>query len=192
MCLCYKNCSQTTVWLTMSFPPGRGVVMAIGADTTPERDQCLTGWRNWLRAGLGVREEGGINTQKGQSFLPFSLSRSTQPFIWVFSLPFEHLEKEMAVHSSAIAWKIPWTEELGRLQSMGSQRVGHDWATSLSHFHFEHLSDLNTYIITHLVSKAENAWLWKILMYSTIQNAHLDATFYSYPNYNILFSNKTG
>ena len=144
MCLCYKNCSQMTLWLTMSFPPGRGVVMAIGADTTPERDQCLTGWRNWLRVGLGVREEAGINTQKGQSFLPFSLSRSTQPFIWVFSLPFEHL------------------------------------------------SDLNTYIITHLVSKAENAWLWKILMYSTIQNAHLDATFYSFPNYNILFSNKTG
>ena len=36
------------------------------------------------------------------------------------------LEKEMAIHSSAIAWKIPWTEEPGRLQSMGSQRVGHD------------------------------------------------------------------
>ena len=36
------------------------------------------------------------------------------------------LEKEVAIHSSTIAWKIPWTEELGRLQSMGSQRVGHD------------------------------------------------------------------
>ena len=36
------------------------------------------------------------------------------------------LEKEMAIYSSSIAWKIPWTEELGRLQSMGSQRVGHD------------------------------------------------------------------
>ena len=42
------------------------------------------------------------------------------------------LEKEMAPHSSTLAWKIPWTEERGRLQSMGSQRVGHDWATSLS------------------------------------------------------------
>ena len=41
------------------------------------------------------------------------------------------LEKEMAIHSSTIAWKIPWTEEAGRLQSMGLQRVGHDWATSL-------------------------------------------------------------
>ena len=41
------------------------------------------------------------------------------------------LEKEMAIHSRTIAWKIPWTEEPGRLQSMGSQRVGHDGATSL-------------------------------------------------------------
>ena len=36
------------------------------------------------------------------------------------------LEKEMAAHSSIVAWKIPWTEEPGRLQSMGLQRVGHD------------------------------------------------------------------
>ena len=41
------------------------------------------------------------------------------------------LEKEMAIHSSTLAWKIPWTEKPGGLQSMGSQRVGHDWATSL-------------------------------------------------------------
>ena len=38
----------------------------------------------------------------------------------------------MAPHSSTLAWKIPWMEEPGRLQSMGSLRVGHDWATSLS------------------------------------------------------------
>ena len=42
------------------------------------------------------------------------------------------LEKEMATHSSTLAWKIPWTKEPDRLQSMGSQRVGHDWATKLS------------------------------------------------------------
>ena len=40
------------------------------------------------------------------------------------------LEKEMAVHSSILAWRIPWTEKPSRLQSTGSQRVGHDWATS--------------------------------------------------------------
>ena len=43
------------------------------------------------------------------------------------------LEKEMAIHSNTIAWKIPWTEETGRLHSMGSQRVRHNWATSLTH-----------------------------------------------------------
>ena len=48
------------------------------------------------------------------------------------------LEKAMAPHSSTLAWKIPWTEEPGRLQSMGSLRVGHDWATSLSLFTFMH------------------------------------------------------
>ena len=36
------------------------------------------------------------------------------------------LEKEMATHSSILAWKIPWTEDPGRLQSMGSERIGHD------------------------------------------------------------------
>ena len=47
-------------------------------------------------------------------------------------------EKAMASHSSTPAWKIPWMEEPGRLQSMGSLRVRHDWATSLSLFTFMH------------------------------------------------------
>ena len=52
---------------------------------------------------------------------------STMQETWVRSLGREDpLEKEMAIHSSTIAWKIPSTEELGRLQSMRSQRVGHD------------------------------------------------------------------
>ena len=53
---------------------------------------------------------------------------------WIQSLGQEDpLEKEMATNSSTLAWRIPWTEEPGGLQSVGSQRVGHDWATSL-HF----------------------------------------------------------
>ena len=51
---------------------------------------------------------------------------------------FQGWEKAMATHTSTLAWKIPWTEEPGRLQSMGSLRVGHDWATSLSLFTFMH------------------------------------------------------
>ena len=47
-------------------------------------------------------------------------------------------KKAMATHSSTLAWKIPWMKEPGRLQSMGSLRVGHDWATSLSLFTFMH------------------------------------------------------
>ena len=50
---------------------------------------------------------------------------------WVQSLDWKDpLEKEMATHSSTLAWKIPWMEEPGRLQSMGLQRIRHDWETS--------------------------------------------------------------
>ena len=55
-------------------------------------------------------------------------------YISSMSLP----EKAMATHSSTLAWKIPWAEEPGRLESMGSRRVGQDWATSLSLFTFTH------------------------------------------------------
>ena len=52
---------------------------------------------------------------------------------WVWSLGSEDpLEKEMATHSSILAWRIPQTKEPGELQSMGSQRVGHDWVTNTS------------------------------------------------------------
>ena len=43
------------------------------------------------------------------------------------------LEKEMATHPNTLAWEIPWTEERDKLLSMGLQRVGHDWTTSLSY-----------------------------------------------------------
>ena len=48
------------------------------------------------------------------------------------------MERAIATHSSTLAWRVPWTEEPGGLQSMGSLRVGHDWATSLSFFTFMH------------------------------------------------------
>ena len=53
--------------------------------------------------------------------------------LWIF-----RVAKAMTPHSSVLAWKIPWMEEPGRLQSMGLLRVGHDWATSLSLFTFMH------------------------------------------------------
>ena len=63
-------------------------------------------------------------------------SRSPEPsykfchFLGILTLTvISLLEKEMATHSSILAWRIPWTEEPGGLQSTGSQRVGHDWAS---------------------------------------------------------------
>ena len=55
---------------------------------------------------------------------------------------FHALGKEMAPHSSTLAWRIPWTEEPGGLQSTGSQRVGHDWTTSLSFYFSAHLKSV--------------------------------------------------
>ena len=59
-------------------------------------------------------------------------------FLPISALLVTETEKAMAPHSSTLAWKIPWTEEPGGLHSMGSRRVGHDWATSLWLFTFMH------------------------------------------------------
>ena len=67
------------------------------------------------------------------------------------------LEKEMATHSSIHAWKIPWTEEPGGLQSMGSQRVGHNWATSLLPPHFNYSWEMWFFGKQILISFR---WLW--------------------------------
>ena len=57
---------------------------------------------------------------------------------WVQSLGWEvTLEKGMTTHSSSLAWRIPWTEECGGLQSMGVQRVGHNWETNTFIFYFK-------------------------------------------------------
>ena len=68
------------------------------------------------------------------------------------------LEKEMATHSITLAWKIPWMEECGRLQSMGSQRAGHDWATSL---HFT-LNRLHIFFLDFLSCSPLSHSSWKI------------------------------
>ena len=89
-------------------------------------------------------------------WLSLGLSVSSKPigsmFVWcstidLYQLPllcfkkkffYRSMEKAMAPHSSTLAWRIPWTEEPGKLQSMGSLRVGRDWATSLWLFTFMH------------------------------------------------------
>ena len=75
---------------------------------------------------------------------------------WVPSLGQEDpLEKEMVTHSSILAWRIPWTEEPGRLQTTGLQRVRHDSATSLSFFH----SCGRCWSATSIML-AQNGWGW--------------------------------
>ena len=74
--------------------------------------------------------------QRTRTYSPFftSLQGDREDCGWLS----HQSEKAMAPHSSTLAWKIPWTEEPSRLQSMGLLRVGHDWATSLSLFTFMH------------------------------------------------------
>jgi len=90
---------------------------------------------------------------------------------WVRSLGWKDpLEKEMATHSSTLAWKIPWTEERGRLQSMGLQRVGHDWVTLLlnifmtrpkkEHFMYASAEALQTHTLLNLVRKYISKHQW--------------------------------
>ena len=63
----------------------------------------------------------------GDSVVKNPLAQQEMQEMWVRSLGWEDpMEKEMATYSSVLAWEIPWTEEPGRLQSMGSQRVGHN------------------------------------------------------------------
>ena len=78
-------------------------------------------------SGSFVNESSYLYSDKTSLVAQMVKCLSTMREIWVRSLGWEDpLEKEMAIHSSTIAWKIPWTEEPGRLQSMGSQRVGHN------------------------------------------------------------------
>ena len=73
-------------------------------------------------------------------------TQETQQEKQIRSLGWEDaLEQEMATHSSTLAWKIPWTEKPGRLQSIGSERLGHYWATEHTHTHthiYHHMTSL--------------------------------------------------
>ena len=68
----------------------------------------------------------------------FTVRATREAQIDIYLYLYSKMEKAMAPNSSTLAWKIPWTEEPGRLQSMGSLGVGHDWVTSLSLFTFMH------------------------------------------------------
>ena len=85
----------------------------------------------------------------------FLCGHSFQILFWVWL--FGHMNKEMATHSSILAWETPWTEEPGGLQSMGSQRVKHDWMTNTftsrsygkSMFRFVRTTKLSSKVTSH-------------------------------------------
>ena len=76
----------------------------------------------------------------------------------------------MAPHSSTLAWKIPWTEEPGRLQSMGSLRVGHDRATSLSLFTFMHWRGNGSPLQYSCLENPRDRGAWWAAVYGVAQN----------------------
>ena len=104
---------------------------------------------------------------------------------WVWSLRWEDpLEEGMETHFSILTWRLPWTEEPGRLKSMGSQRVGHDWATKHTHTHtytyswpldnmvlnwlytfvwrfFKNIYTIMFMICGWLDLQTENLWMWR-------------------------------
>ena len=100
---------------------------------------------NRVLPGHGHHTQHQEAPNKSRMKLPISWFTTTWLYLWQVWKQWNNYrnlhskpEKAMAPHSSTLAWKIPWTEEPGGLQSMGSQRVRHDWATSLSLFTFMH------------------------------------------------------
>ena len=103
---------------------------------------CLL-YRHYIQVKLSIAVQ---NFSKYPNFWPFPFRRKASlvakmvkslPAMqetWVLSLIKEDLLKGMAIHSSTLAWRMPWTEEPGRLQSMGSQRLRHDWVTNTHTF----------------------------------------------------------
>ena len=79
-------------------------------------------------------------------------------------------EKAMAPHSSTLAWKIPWTEGPGGLQSTGSLGVGHDWATSLSLFTFVHWRRKWQPTQVFLPGESQERGAWWAAVYGVAQN----------------------
>ena len=109
---------QTRVWLagplvTGSFKESRPGKDSEAMESVWVATKCQD-WSPWPSCGLGVQRRGEIGVDRPAGHLPF--------------LPVSDLlpEKAMAPNSSTLAWKIPWTEEPGKLQSMGLQRVRHN------------------------------------------------------------------
>ena len=91
-------------------------------------------------------------------------------YLFIWALLGLHSEKAMAPHSSTLAWKIPWIEEPGRLQSMGSLRVGHDWVTLLSLFTFMHWRSKWQPTPVFLPGESQGRGAWWVAVYGVAQS----------------------
>ena len=100
-----------------------------------------------------------------------SFDTATCLFSFLFlALPWVMSEKAMAPHSSTLAWKIPWMEEPGRLQSMGLLRVRHDWATSFSLWTFMHWRRKWQPTPVFLPGESQGRWAWWAAVYGVTQS----------------------
>ena len=101
--------------------------------------KVFSNWMGALTCELGrtIRRVGGCPPPTFPKYL-LGAEYYMNHFKIFIIIYFIFMEKAMAPHSSTLAWKIPWTEEPDRLQSMGSLGVRHDWAASLSLFTFMH------------------------------------------------------
>ena len=136
------------LWEPLLTPPlqiprlwGRGG----GGPSQPQVPGCL--WGPWAFFQITLLKRAGKNMRSPPTRTQLISSRKGKkrvlpPRKVALTAVMDHWpqtpEKAVAPHSSTLAWKFPWTEEPGRLQTMGSRRVGHHWATSLSLFTFMH------------------------------------------------------
>ena len=137
-----------------------------------------TPWTTAPQAPLSMgfsRQEywNGFSCSKADGTIFSVKNLSAVQVTWVRSLGWEDpLEKEMATHSSILAWKISRTEERGGLQSMGSQRVGHDWVTNTMNYssqpfasNFGHL-----WPHTHMRIWWSNTFWYMLPLYTSIKS----------------------
>ena len=87
---------------------------------------------------------------------------------FTFTFHFHALEKEMATHSSVLAWRIPWMEKPGRLQSMGSHRVGHDWSDLAALLVRKVMTNLDSILKSRDISLPTNVHLVKAMVFPVV------------------------
>ena len=124
--------------------PKSGIKPALQEDSLPSEpwgkpNNTEVGSLSLLQGSFPTRNHSRVTFIAGRFFTSWEDTQKT----WIWSLGWEYpLEEEMATHSSILAWKIPWTEEPGSLQSIGSQRAGHDWVTEHAHTYILHIFKL--------------------------------------------------